>query len=78
MTLPSRPLLLPRTMVTSSSLRMGMLRTCFCCCQFRFSDSFGRPRADAEGALLTLYFSRSSLLRGALMMVRRTLEGALK
>lgn len=27
---------------------------------------------------LTLYFSRSSLLRGALMMLRRTLEGALK
>jgi len=26
----------------------------------------------------TLYFSRSSLLRGALMMVRRTLEGAEK
>ena len=26
----------------------------------------------------TLYFSRSSLLRGALMIVRRTLEGALK
>jgi hypothetical protein len=25
---------------------------------------------------LTLYFSRSSLLRGALMIVRRTLEGA--
>ena len=26
----------------------------------------------------TLYFSRSSLLRGALRMLRRTLEGALK
>jgi hypothetical protein len=26
----------------------------------------------------TLYFSRSSLLRGALMMLRRMLEGALK
>jgi hypothetical protein len=26
----------------------------------------------------TLYFSRSSLLSGALMMSRRTLEGALK
>lgn len=27
---------------------------------------------------LTLYFSRSSLERGALMMTRRSLEGALK
>lgn len=31
-----------------------------------------------RGQVLTLYFSRSSLLRGALMMLRRTLEGALK
>ena len=30
------------------------------------------------GSMLTLCFSRSSLLRGALIMTRRTLEGALK
>lgn len=30
------------------------------------------------GCRPTLYFSRSSLLRGALMMLRRTLEGASK
>jgi hypothetical protein len=28
--------------------------------------------------ILTLYFSRSSLERGALMITRRTLDGALK
>jgi hypothetical protein len=34
-----------------------------------------RERRPAE-VIRTLYFSRSSLLRGALMMVRLTLEGA--
>lgn len=37
-------------------------------CRERVGNSCGR----------TLYFSRSSLLRGALMMTRRTLEGAVK
>jgi hypothetical protein len=32
----------------------------------------------AQGRFRTLCFSRSSLLRGALMMTRRSLEGALK
>lgn len=34
--------------------------------------------AEGSGGRRTLYFSRSSLLRGALMMTRRTLEGAEK
>lgn len=34
--------------------------------------------SDGKAAVLTLYFSRSSLERGALMIVRRTLDGALK
>jgi hypothetical protein len=32
--------------------------------------------ADMVSCIRTLYFSRSSLLKGALMMVRLTLEGA--
>lgn len=44
---------------------------------------FSSPMAsDSSGGCIrgshTLYFSRSSLLRGALMIVRRTLEGAEK
>lgn len=38
----------------------------------------GASRSLGRGKRHTLYFSRSSLLRGALMMVRRTLEGAEK
>lgn len=57
-------------METSSSLRMGMLRTCGGCQMCRQKEQNGGRR--------TLYFSRSSLLRGALMMTRRTLEGAEK
>ena len=38
------------------------------------SDDLDTP----DGFGLTLCFSRSSLLRGALIMTRRTLEGALK
>lgn len=51
-TLPSRPLLLPRVIRTSSSLRIGIDRT--------------------------LCFSLNSLLKGALIMTLRTLEGAPK
>ena len=71
-TLPSRPLWEPRTTVTSSSLRMGMART------------YGRRRISnwrwptRDSIKITLCFSRNSLLRGALMMTRRTLEGAVK
>lgn len=42
------------------------------------SKSGRRPRGMRAGCRPTLYFSRSSLLRGALMMLRRTLEGASK
>lgn len=39
---------------------------------------FPRSRAETLEGLRTLYFSRSSLLRGALMMTRRWPEPALK
>lgn len=47
------------------------------------APDLGVCQSDGRGTLNrrrqhTLYFSRSSLLRGALMMSRRTLEGALK
>lgn len=42
------------------------------------SESGGGEGGRKAGCRLTLYFSRSSLLRGALMMLRRTLEGASK
>ena len=71
MILPSRPLLVPRVIRTSSSLRMGIERTYKQ--TTRQKCSVNRP-----GKNRTLCFSRSSLLRGALMMVRRTLEGAEK
>lgn len=38
----------------------------------------GAVRQGGRGRRRTLYFSRSSLLRGALMITRRTLEGAEK
>lgn len=72
MTLPSRPLLAPRTMVTSSSLRMGMLRA------WEVVRRCYYYKGRESSRELTLYFSRSSLERGALMMTRRSLEGALK
>ena len=59
-------------MVTSSSLRMGMARTCV---RRRVNDC---EQAATCSTKHTLCFSRSSLLRGALMMTRRTLDGALK
>ena len=36
-----------------------------------------RLQVKSAGQKRTLYFSRSSLLRGALMMLRRSEEGAL-
>lgn len=42
------------------------------------SSSNGGNFVGVEECRRTLYFSRSSLLNGALMMVRRTLEGAVK
>lgn len=52
----------------AADLYSRVSETCF------FSDLFGVARWMER----TLYFSRSSLLRGALMMTRRWLEGALK
>jgi len=44
----------------------------------RRGEEDGERRRWRGGEGRTLCFSRSSLLRGALMMVRRTLEGAVK
>lgn len=75
--MPSRPLLVPRVTRTSSSLRIGMART--------FEGNRGLDITSGTGKNLwekirghTLCFSRRSLLRGALIITRRTLDGALK
>lgn len=87
-TLPSRPLFEPRVMRTSSSLRIGMERTC----GYRVSF-LQRPQNCCTLSIIsqieirdfglfilwrsrTLCFSRSSLLSGALIKTRLTLEGA--
>ncbi len=76
-------------MMTSSSLRMGIERTCWGEGGLvrgglggRDFGGEGRGREErGEGGRRgggTLCFSRSSLLRGALIITRRTLEGAVK
>ncbi len=87
-------------MMTSSSLRMGIERTCWGEGGLvrgglggrdfggegrgREGRGEGGRRGEKEGGEGgrrgggTLCFSRSSLLRGALIITRRTLEGALK
>lgn len=81
-TLPSRPLFVPRVTVTSSSLRMGMARTWEPCSEVRpvWGGELERYVAKGKGRNggLTLCFSRRSLLKGALIITRRTLDGALK
>lgn len=47
-------------------------------CEKKMSVSWKGPSESVKSAKSTLYLSRSSLLRGALMIVRRTLEGAEK
>lgn len=70
-TLPSRPLYLPRTIRTSSSLRMGIDRVCSLC----YWTS--RRNLPAEVGR-TLYLVRSSLESEEDMILRLTEEGAAK
>lgn len=66
-------------MVTSSSFRMGMLRTCKMCKRRSTLDpATGVSGFDIGWAHRTLCFSLNSLLKGALMIVRRAPEAAPK
>ena len=85
--MPSRPLLVPLVMMTSSSFRMGMLRTYRHYCIRSIAANMPEVAAKIIVWLplnrrrltrLTLCFSRNSLLSGALMMVLLVLEGAPK